>query len=313
MIKKLNQIVLFLIIISFIFCWSAFGEVVDKIVAIVNNDIVTLVQLNKGTQNYRIKIDAGSYSEDQKQTMLREVNDNILNALIDQSLTHQEAKRYRIKVSEHEINQSVKNVMRSKSLSKEEFEKALDNEDLTLKDYRKNIKDQILQNKIINHAVKSKVVILESDIVNYYNSHKEQYSGEIKHHLRNILMHDKKIIENVKKQLDENKDFKNLAKKYSIAPNSEDNGDLGMFEIKNFPDNIKEEISKLKKNQYSGIVSTSQGFQIFYIEDIILKDRKTYDQAHDEIHDILYNDQVEKKFLAWLESLKQKAHIKIML
>ncbi len=154
---------------------------------------------------------------------------------------------------------------------------------------------------------------MESYIVIYYKNNKEQYSGEIKHHLRNIIMNSKEKIETVRKQLEGKKDFKSLAKQYSIASNAKDGGDLGMFEIKNFSDNIKEELSKLKKGQYSNVISTPQGFQIFYIEDIIFKGGKTYDQVHDEIRGILYNKQVEIKFKTWLESLKQKAHIKIML
>jgi len=313
MIKRINWSVFLLLTMGLIFCGSPWAEVVDKIVAIVDNDIITMVQLDKGTANYRKKINAGAYSEDQKQTMMQEVNEKILNTLIDQSLTHQEAQKYRIEVSESEINKSMENVMRSQSLSQEEFEKALQREGLTLEDYHKNLKKQIIQTKIINHAVKSKVVIMESDIVLYYKNNKEQYSGEIKHHLRNIIMNSKEKIETVRKQLEGKKDFKSLAKQYSIASNAKDGGDLGMFEIKNFSDNIKEELSKLKKGQYSNVISTPQGFQIFYIEDIIFKGGKTYDQVHDEIRGILYNKQVEIKFKTWLESLKQKAHIKIML
>ena len=313
MIKKINRIIFLLLGMSLIFCGSPSAEVVDKIIAIVDNDIITLVQLNKGTANYRNKIDAGSYSEDQKQTIIKEVNENILNALIDQSLTHQEAQKYRIAVSENEINNSMEKILRSKSLTREEFGKALEQGGHTMEDYRENLKKQILQTKIINYSVKSKVVIMEPDIVLYYKNHKEKYSGQIKHHLRNIIMNNEEKIGEIRKQLDGKKDFKTLAKKYSMAPNAEDGGDLGIFEIKNFSDDIKAEISKLKKGQYSNVISTPQGFQIFYIEDIIFKGGKTYDQVHDEIHEVLYNKQVEIKFQTWLESLKQKAHIKIML
>ncbi|MCP4672519.1 MAG: parvulin peptidyl-prolyl isomerase [Desulfobacula sp.] len=312
MIKN-NRIVLLLLTMGLIFCGSPSAEVVDKIVAIVDNDIITLVQLNMGTANYRKQIDAGSYSEDQKKIMIKDVNENILNNLIDQSLTHQEAQKYRIAVSENEINRSMENVMRSNAWSREEFEKALEREGLTMEDYRNNLKKQILQTKIINHSVKSKVVIMESDMELYYKNHKGKYSGEIKHHLRNIIVNNRDKLEKIRQQLDGEKDFTSLAKKYSIASNAKDGGDLGTFEIKNFPDNIKDEILKLKKGQYSNVISTPQGFQIFYVEDIIFKGGKTFEQAHDEIHEVLYNKQVEIKFKTWLESLKQKAHIKIML
>ncbi len=311
--KRINWSILFLMMIYWIFSCSVSAEVIDKIVAIVDSDIITLVELNKATSVYRNKIEAEAHSDDQKQKMIQEINAKVLNALIDNSLTQQEAIKYRISVPDSAIDSVVKNMMESRSMSPEQLEKALDNDGLTLTEYRKNIKEQILRNKLINNAVKSKVVVLESDIELYYNNHKENYSGQKKYYLRNILINKEDKIQEISSQLNAKKNFKELAKQYSIAPNAKDGGDLGLFDIQNFPDNIKTEIAKLKKGQFTDIITTPQGFQIFYIEDIVFDGGKTYDQARDEIHKILYNAQVEKKFTTWLESLKQNAHIEIML
>jgi peptidyl-prolyl cis-trans isomerase SurA len=317
MLKRINLSLLFLVIITWsaclITCPPVSAEVVDRIVAIVNNDIVTLVQLNKETAVYKKNFETAGYDDDQKQKMIDKINEKILNALIDQSLTRQEAEKYHITVSENTIDNAVKNVMESKSLSQEEFEKALKREGLSLTEYRKNIKKQILQSQLINHAVKSKVIIMESDIKFYYKNNMGKYSGQKKYHLRNILMSSEDKFKEVSKKLNENQSFSSIAQEYSIAPNAKDGGDLGLFDIKNFPENIKEEISKLIKGQHTDVISTSQGFQIFYVDNITVQAGQTYDQVHDAIHKILYNIQVEKKFKTWLESLKKKAHIKIML
>lgn len=311
--KRINWSILFLMMIYWIFNCSVSAEVIDKIVAIVDSEIITLVELNKATSAYKNKIEAAAYSDDQKQKMIQEINAKVLNSLIDNSLTSQEAIKYRISVPDNAIDNVVENMMASKSMSLEELEKALNNDGLTLTEYRKNIKKQILRTRLFDHAVKSKVIILESDIQLYYENHKENYSGHKKYYLRNILMNKEDKIQEISSQLNDKKDFKGLAKQYSIAPNAKDGGDLGLFDIQNFPDNIKTEIAKLKKGQFTDIITTPQGFQIFYIEDIVLDGGKTYDQARDEIHEILYNAQVEKKFKTWLESLKKNAHIKIML
>jgi len=311
--KKINLVVFSLIIISFGFCWPLSADVIDRIVAIVNDDIITLVQLNKETALYIKNIESSGYPDEKKKEMMQEIHKKMLNAMIDQSLTQQEAKKYHINVSDTAIDNAVENVKKAKSLSQEEFEYALEQEGLTLKEYRENIKKQILQSKLINRAVKSKVIITESDIKKLYEANIEKYSGTKKYHLRNILMADEDEIKEIKKKLDENKEFITLAKKYSIAPNAQDGGDLGTFDIRNFSESIKESISKLDKGGFTDVISTAQGFQIFYVEDIVLESAKTYEEAYDEIHEILYREQVEKKFDTWLESLKKKAHIKIML
>ena len=311
--KKSNWIVFSLILLCSAVGGSLSAEVIDRIVAIVDNDIVTLVQLRKETAPYQSKMEASGYSDEKKKKMLQDLDKNVLKALIDQSLTQQEARKYNITVSNTEINNAVENVKKSKSLTDKEFESVLENEGLTLEGYRENIKKQILQSRLINHAVKSKVVIMESDIQKEYEANTEKYSGKKKYHLRNILMTDENEIKAVKKELDNGKEFTGLAKKFSIASNASDGGDLGIFDISNFSQNIKESLSKLKIGQYSNVISTAQGFQIFYIDDIVLEGAKTLAQAHDEIHEKLYREQVEKKFETWLESLKKKAHIKIML
>ncbi|MCK5695015.1 MAG: SurA N-terminal domain-containing protein [Desulfobacula sp.] len=311
--NKISWIVFSSMIISVSFCWTVSADMVDRIVAIVNDDVVTLVQLNKETSPYIKNIGSSEYSAEKKKEMVQTINKKILNALVDQSLTQQEAKKYHINVSDIEIDNAVENVKSSRSLTQEEFEKALEKEGLILKEYRENVKKQILQAKLINHAVKSKVIITESEIKKSYEANMEKYSGKKKYHLRNILMGNEDEIKEVKKKLDKNKKFIFLAKKYSIASNASDSGDLGTFDISNFSKNIKDSISTLNKGEYTNGISTAQGFQIFYVEDIVIEGVKTLDQAYDEIHATLYNEQVEKNFKTWLESLKKKAHIKIML
>ncbi|WP_299978318.1 SurA N-terminal domain-containing protein [Desulfobacula sp.] len=310
---KINWIVFSLIIISFSFCGSVSADVIDRIVAIVDDDIVTLVQLSKESAPYMKNIESSGYPDEKKKEMMQDINKKILTALIDQSLTRQEAKKYQINVSDTEVNNAVENVKKAKSLSQEEFEYALKQEGLTLNEYRENVKKQILQAKLINYSVKSKVIITESDIKKRYESDAEKYSGKKKHHLRNILMDNEDEIKEIKRKLDKKENFITLAKNYSIAPNASDGGDLGIFDINNFSESIKNGISKLNKGGFTNVISTAQGFQIFYIEDIVLEGAKTLQQAYDEIHEILYREQVEKKFETWLESLKEKAHIKIML
>jgi len=126
-------------------------------------------------------------------------------------------------------------------------------------------------------------------------------------------MQDKDKIDAVKLKIDNKEDFSALAKQYSMAPNASDGGDLGVFDIASFSTGIKDSIAVLKKGEHTGVIQTAQGFQIFYAEDIEKGNEKSFEQVKDEIHESLYREQVEKKFETWLESLKKKAHIKIML
>ncbi len=310
--NKINRYILILGIILCL-CDPASAEVIDRIIAIVNNDIITLVELNKETTVYVNKIKAAGYPIEKQDEMIKEVNKKILQGLIDRSLTQQEAKRYFIEISDTEVDAAVEDVKKSKNLSQDELEKALIKEGMTLEELKENLGQQILQARLINNAVKSKVAITQSDKKAYYEENATIYAGTKKYHLRNILMKDETKIKEVKQKLDKKEIFVSLAKKYSIAPNASDGGDLGLFNIENFSEEIKNSISKLKKGDYTDVTVTPQGFQIFYVEDIVLDGHKTFLEAEEEIHGDLYKKEVELKFKTWLKSLKEKAHIKIML
>ena len=292
---------------------KAFAEVVDRVVAIVNEDIVTQVDIEREAAPYLKKILSSGYSQEKQEELIKKVNEDLLEALIEQSLTQQEARRYGISISEDEIDNAVESVKGRRSLTQEEFEKALSYEGMTIEAYRENIKKQLLHARIINVAVKSKVVITDTDIQTYYNNHIAEYAGKKKHHLRNILMRDREEIGEIKRRLDENQSFVILAKQFSMAPNASEGGDLGLFDVSNFTPQIRESISKLEKGEYTDIIQTAQGFQIFFIEDIVLDGNRTLEQVADEIEGILYQEEVEKKFQSWLETLKKNAHIKRML
>lgn len=311
--KKINGVIFSLMIVGFGFCGSISAEVVDRIVAIVDNDIITLGELSKETAPYIQNMDSSGYSQEKKEAAIKQINLKVLSALVDRLLTQQEAKKFQISVSDSEVDNALENVKKARSLTQEEFENALKQEGITIKEYREDIQKQILQSKLINNTVKSKVIITESDIKNYYEANAQKYSGKKKYHLRNILMDKEDGIKKVLAELNLKKDFASLAKQYSLSSNASDGGDLGFFDIQNFSENIKEIISGLNIKDYSKVISTPQGFQIFYVEDIVLEGSKTLEQAHKEIHELLYNEQVEKKFKTWLESLKKNAHIKIML
>jgi len=311
--KKNRNLIYFLILMGLIIAPALPAETLDRIVAVVDGDIITQAQLNKETERYRKSIESSANSEEKKKILMDELNKKMLESLIDQSLTQQEAKKYSIEIAEAEIDGAIENIRKNKALSKEALEKAIAQEGLTLSEYRESIKKQILQARLINFAVKSKVVITDAEIRKQYEANAEKYAVNRKYHLKNILMKDKAKIDEVKSKLDGKEDFSALAKQYSQAPNASDGGDLGVFDVTSFSSGIKDHILLLKKGEHTEVIQTAQGFQIFYAEDIEQGATKTFEQARDEIHDSLYQEQVTEKFETWLESLKKKAHIKILL
>ncbi len=286
-------------------------KVIDRIVAIVDNEIITQVQLEKTIASYKKQIQASRLSSDQREQAMEKLKKNMLSQMIDRSLARQEARKYRIEVSDKEVDAAMESMRVQSHLTPAQFAMALESEGISLKDYKAQIRQEILQSRLVNQVVRSKVVVTESDIRQYYDEHILDYQKPETYILSNILVQDKDLAHRIRSQLDEKKDFAGLAREYSISANGTDGGKLGSFTMDSFSPVIREAVQKLKKSDYSQVLETGQGYQIFLVEDIIPAGGKPLDQVKEDIHNILYKKAEKEKFTSWIASLKQHAHIEI--
>lgn len=301
------------------------AELIDRIVAVVNNDVITLVDLNSALKPYLQKIESSDYTPQKKKEILYQLTGDMLNRMVERKLTDQEAKRVRITVSDKEVDSAIQRVKEAQLMSQEDLEKAIKDDGLTFAEYREKIREEILRPKLINYSIKSKVVITDSDIKSYYESHKEEFAGKKRYYLRNILLTSGEFLSDITKgeqmkkaqqlkaRLDAGEDFQTLARAESQGPNASEGGDLGLFEWETLSDTIKNAIQPLKIGDHTDVISTDQGYQLFYVQDIQSKELIPQDEVSESISKTLYNNIVETKFREWLNTLKEKSHIKIML
>ena len=163
-------------------------QVVDRIVAIVNDDIIMLSELEKAIIPYKEQIISRDLGEQEAAGLLFNVRQKMLDKLIGEKLTDQEIERLKLSVSEKEIDDAIEQIKKANFLTDESLRDALKKEGLTMIDYRKEIKAQILRPRLINYEVKSKVIVTDEDILAYYKAHPETYGGSQKYHLRAIMV-----------------------------------------------------------------------------------------------------------------------------
>ena len=146
---------------------------VDRIVAVVNEDIITLYDLNLALQPYQAKIKALNYSPEKEREALFKLRAELLNQIIDEKLTDQAVKRNNIEVSEKEIDATIERIKAARSLTDEDIRAGIALQGLTMEGYRKAIKEQLLRSILVNREIKSKIVITEDEIKKYYEAHRE--------------------------------------------------------------------------------------------------------------------------------------------
>ena len=297
---------------------------VDRTVAVLNDEIITLYDLNKALKPYITNIKALGYSAEKERETLYQVRNDLLDQLINQKLTDQEVKRLSIQISEDEIDKTIERVKKSRSYTDEDLRNGLAQQGMTLEDYRNEIKEQILRTRVVNREIKSKVVITSDDIKAYYDNNQEKYAGEKKYKLWNLFfkipsyadasvkqagMDKLKVFEDL---LEQGEAFENLVSQNSGSDSSVQGSDLGIFRFEELSQQLQAAVKDLKAGEYSPILDTEFAYQIIYVEKIIETQTQSMAAVETEIQETLYNEYVDARFQEWMEELRKRSHIKII-
>ncbi len=298
--------------------------VVDRVTAVVNDEVISLFELNQEMVPYLERIKSLGYSPEQEAAARYKLREDVLNQLIDKKLTDQEIKRLNITVSQKEIDDAVERVKERGFHTEEALVEALKSQGLTLEEYRTRMKEQILRSKLVNMEVRSKIVITKDDVADYYAAHADEYRFEKKYHLRNILMTVpppadeaqraavEKQMQSIRSDVLAGRSFADLAKQYSESSTAENGGYLGEFELKDLNQVLQTALNDMKAGGITDVMGSDQGYQLFYVDDISNTPGRSLDKASPEIEEKLYGEIVNKEFQKWLSDLREKSVIRII-
>ena len=304
------------------------AELVDKVVAVVNDDVITLSEVENEAKPLYQSI-ARNYEGPYLTEELEKARENTLDSMISRRLIDQKAALFHLKVSEKEIDNGYERMRQRSSLSPAEFRKKLAESGMSEEVYRTNIRSQILQSKLVSFDVRSKVVITDEMILDYYD---ENYTSRVKKGNYYLLQmgftwnkksgsaedlvlskeNALKKAERVRKLVEKGEDFRTLAKKFSDLPSAVDGGDIGIFTLDEMASAMRDAVAHLKHGQLSKIVETPTEYQFYKLlseKDGSIVVTASYDSVKDEIKEKLYQVKLKEAFTGWVADLKKKAYI----
>ena len=302
---------------------SSSEAVVDRIVAVVNQDIITLSEVEKWAGPFKEEIQTEDRLERRERVL--EIYRKVLEKLIEEKLIDQEVKRSGVKVTSKEIEGALEEVKRRNAATQEDLEKALANEGLTLEAYKKEIEKRLQRMKLINWAVKVESQAGEREWRDFYQKNIDRYrsnesyrpsqilflvpKGATPEEIREIRKKCEKVLEKVKG----GEDFGEMVLLYSEDISAKDRGDLGYFKKGELLPEFEKEALRLQVGEVSGIIRTNFGFHV-----IKLLDRKggtppPFEEVMEKVKADYYEKEMEKAFQQFLSTLKEKSVIEIKL
>jgi len=296
------------------------SELIDRVVAVVNGDIVTLYDLNRAFKPYEANIKALRYPPEQERQTLFQVRSDVLNQLIDSQLADQQVKRYQISVTQKEIDTTIERLKEARSFTDEQLRQGLAAQGLTMEEYRKEIESQILRSKLVNREVKSKIVITKDDIKAYYETHKQKYAGSRKYYLWNIFIKASeyerddalKEIQAIEAKLKQGASFEALVKQLNESTAPAKGTDLGLYRRDELSAQLQTVVENLKAGEYSQVLETNFGYQIIYVQEIQETPAKPIEELEADIRQILYNEYVDNRYQEWLGEMRDRSYIRII-
>jgi len=299
------------------------ARIIDRVVAVVNNEIISLFDLEQELKPYSEKIKNMGYSSEKEKKMFFSVREDVLNDLINKKLTDQEIKKQRITVEEKEIDLSIEELKKRNFLTDEELRAALKSDGTSLEEYRETKRDQILHQRLLNYEIKSKIIISDQEILDYYTLHKSEFASEKKYFLKKASINitanlnageqetASKRMETAWRQLLQGLPFEEVAAQYSEE--TDEFSDAGEFALNELSPQLKEAVQYLKAGDLTPIMKTAKGYQFFLVDKIDDPQDKTLEKMSDLIRDKLYGEQIEIKYQEWLLKLRNESYIKTII
>ncbi|WP_297211159.1 MULTISPECIES: peptidylprolyl isomerase [Thermodesulfovibrio] len=289
---------------------------VDRVLAVVNREVVTWSELYKYME-FISRDEIKNLNPDEKFKYFKQREEEFLERLIDTKLQIEEAERYGIFVSDSEIEAAINDIKRKYGLNDKEFEESLKKEGMTLNDYKKMMKEQIIIGRAVNSLVRSKIIITDSEINSYISSHPELSCEEEGYYVSQIFIKMRDNQEQVKdkineaiKRLIQGESFSKVASQLSEDASARTGGSIGLLKRSEISPELSNVFSKMNVGGISEPLVTANGVYIFKLDGLCFK--KNSETLKNYVRTIIEDEKFKKEYRLWIRGLRQRAYIEVM-
>lgn len=316
--KQFILTVLAILLLSF--TAIGFSEVIEKIYAVVNGELITYSQL-RNTEMEMTRVLSQQFKGEELAKEVEKMKKTLLDRLIEQKVLLSYAKDKNYDVA-GDIELMIKGIKEENKIKTDtELKNALAGQGIDYNEWKKQLKETRIQQKFIYEEIGSKINIDNSAIMEHYKKNIADYTKPIKFSLNCIFLNkenylDPNALEEKMKTIDaelnvEGANFEEVAKKYSELPDTENNYRLGEYKKGELDAKIEEASLKLKEGEHSGWIETETGRYITHLLKLTPPQLIEYKTVRDEIENKLQYEEQSKRLKEYMKELKKGSHIKI--
>ena len=284
----------------------------DAIIAIVNDDVITLKDLRQYIASIASQLRVENKSPDEIQQIMGEYEQKGLDKLIEDKLILAAANDKGIDVRDELIDKRIQEI-KGRYPSEDDFIKALNTEGMTVGDLRQKLLDQMKVKFEVDIEVHDKIFVKPEDVTAYYNDHLSDFNHNPSVNLQSVFVSFDKYSKQVartradeaRSRLLAGEDFDKVSQEYSNASS------VGEIEKGQMVDSIEKVVFNLKLGDISEPVEVENGIYVFKVIGTSPAKQQTLAEVKDHIYGKLLDDQFQAKFKEWVAKLREKAYVEI--
>ena len=315
---------------------SPADAVVEEIIARVNNEIITRTEYIRSRDQLKQEVQQQDAANADR--AFAEKQRDVLRDLIDQQLLLQKGKDLGI-TGDTELVKRLDEMRKQMNLATmEELEKAAEAQGASYEDFKQNLRNQIVTQRVIGQEVGSHLAMNKDDVKKFYDQHRAEMERPEEVRLSEILIAPKAPAQpaatpdlkpatpleaaseaalapaqakaqDLLEQIHKGAKFADLAKKYSDGPSAKDGGDLSYFKRGTLSKELEDKVFALKGGEVTDVIRTKQGYVILQASEHQMAGIPTLKEAEPRIQDALYMQKLQPALRAFLTTLREEAYI----
>ncbi len=317
-------------------CVPIRAEILEQVLVKVNGEIITKTELEARQvsvlrQKLNGQVDPEALKNDaQLKKMLAEVTPEVLVNAVDELLLLQRGRELGLHLGDDQFKQVVASIRKEQGLQDEEkFQKALQQENMTMDDLRKQLERQMLIEQVQRQEVGSKLTITEAEARQYYERHPQEFTEAASVTLREILVDvapgskqggeatinvaadeaAKKKIESARARVLAGEDFAKVVGEVSDSSSKANGGLIGPFSRDDLSPQLQQLLDTMKPGDVTPPLRTPRGYQVFKLEIVKAQALQPFENVRDLIADKVAGERTRTEMRKFLTRLRAQAII----
>ncbi|MFH1888766.1 MAG: SurA N-terminal domain-containing protein [Candidatus Omnitrophota bacterium] len=277
----------------------------DKIVAIVNKDVITQKDLDDFINFMRLQLGT-QYQGKELETKIQSMKLDLLDKLIDDRLITQKAEKENIRISPDRVKGRINEIRRSYG-SDSEFQSSLAKQGMVQADLEQKIGEQLLMYAVIDRKVKSKIAVNPAEVTDFYRENANEFILPEHCNFESLTVNDKTLADEVFARLKNGEGMQEVAERYSLSVNKlscAKNGELRK--------DIEDIVFSMSPGEMSPPVKIQDSYYIIKLIDLMPPLQQSLTEVQDRIYAMLFNVKIEESLAKLMDELKENSYIKIM-